>query len=229
MQCVIPCAGESSRMAYMPKHLIQLNGKPLITHVVDTWKDSVDSFIFVLKRSMTYMWEYLPDNSAVVFQDEPKGLADAILRAEKYVRGKFVVALGDCIHRGTFEECEFSLGIGVWRTTNLKEINKSYLVSIGPDRLVKGVEEKPKLAKTNTLKNCGMGTYFFDRKVFNYIREYKGPIGGGDLTYILQTMVDAGENITPIMFSGTYVNVGSPEDMEKAEEVLSGCTQKVNN
>ena len=100
MKCVIPCAGESSRMSFVPKHLIQINGKPLILHVVDAWKDYVDSFIFVIRRSATYLWEYLPENSSVVFQDEPKGLADAIMQSEKLVAGRFIINLGDCIFNG---------------------------------------------------------------------------------------------------------------------------------
>lgn len=221
MQCVIPCAGESSRMSHVPKHLIKIGDKPLLTRVIDTWEDSVDSFIFVIKRSMTHVWELLPENSIIVFQDKPMGLADAILRAEKCITGKFVVALGDCLHKGKFKyDEEPELGVGVWRTMDLAELNKSYLVEVGLDGFVQRVAEKPRLAKANRLMYCGMGTYFFDPRVFGYIRRYNGMPGGGDLTYVIQTMINAGEWIVPVRFKGKYVNVTGPEDIGKAEEIF---------
>jgi len=218
MKCIIPCAGESSRMSYVPKHLITINGEPLLHHVINSWKDKVDSFIFTIKRSMTYMWEFLPENAIVVFQDEPKGLADAILQAEKCVSGKFIVTLGDCLFKGSFAETEFDLGIGVWKTNNVDEVLKSYLVTVTNSGNIAGLEEKPKIAPQPS--NCGMGTYFFDTRLFDYIRAYKGQLGGGDLTHIMQNMIDAGEKISPVWFRGDYINIGSPEDIRKAEEML---------
>lgn len=217
MKCIIPCAGESSRMSHVPKSLLLINGKPLLSHVVDTWKNSVDAFIFILKRSATYLWEYLPPNSAIVFQDEPKGLSDAILKAEPFVNGKFVVALGDCLYSGEFEGKDFELGIGVWHPNDEYELRKSYSVVV-QDGLVKEVVEKPTLGLH--WKMCGIGVYFLDTRIFDYIRKTKVAPGGGDFTEVLQTMINSGEEIDPIYFKGKYINVSSPEDLEKAEEVL---------
>lgn len=219
MKLVIPCAGESSRMYYVPKHLIKIRNKPLIAYVIDTWRDVVDSLVFVLRPNQSYMWELLPENSVVVFQSDPKGLADAILRAESCVSGRFVVNLGDCVFRGEFEETNCELGIGVWETDDLDEINKSYLVGVSPATgLVETVIEKPNT--TIPHGNCGMGTYFLDDRVFDYIRRTEIAPSGGDFTSILQKMIDEGEEIKPIWFKGKYVNVGSPEDIRKAEETL---------
>lgn len=220
MKCIIPCAGESSRMAYMPKHLLMIGGQPLLCHIANAWRDSVDSFIFVLKRSMAYMWEYLPENSAVVFQDEPKGLADAILRAEPYVRGRFVVALGDCPFIGVFEEWSFELGIGVWKTEYPgRELAKNYLVRVEDNRVI-SLEEKPQELIAGGY--CGMGVYFLDERVFDYIRKRKAKPSGGDFTEVLQAMIDAGEIFSPVWLTGEYVNISSPEDIATAEGMLNG-------
>ena len=219
MKCVMPCAGESSRMSYVPKHLVQIGGKPLLLHVIDMWKDYVDAFVFVLKKSATYLWEYLPENSVVVFQDEPRGLANAILRAEGCVSGRFVVNLSDCLYKGRFEDKDLGLGVGVWRTDDLNELNKSYLVK-EHNGLVSEVIEKPDLKEVRTKMNCGMGTYFLDERVFDYIRKARVTPGGGDFTEVLQDMIDAGEKIMSIWFEGTYINVTHPEDLERAEEMF---------
>ena len=220
MKCVIPCAGESSRMAYVPKMLININNKPLLNHIIDYWKDKVDNFIFVIKPENNYYLEFFPENSAIVFQPEPKGLADAILRAEPYVDDKFIVALGDCLQRGTFKITEqlADLGIGVWKTHSVKETRKSYRVIVS-NNLVKHVEEKPGVLLTPPF-NCGMGTYRLDKRVFEYIRNRKVIAGGGDFTEVLQNMIDDGNAISPLWFTGEYVNVGSPEDIAEAERIV---------
>jgi len=227
MKCIIPCAGESSRMSYLPKYLVRIGDKPLLLHIVDIWKDYVDSFVFILKRSATYLWEYLPSNSIIVFQDEPNGLADAILQAEKCVDGKFVVALSDCLHKGTFIEemfatSNFNLGVGVWKTDILDEVNKSYLVEAEDERVTR-VIEKPDIhsADISGLSNCGMGTYFLDTRVFDYICNTIVVPGGGDFTDVIQHMIDMGEKVVPMWFEGKYINVTHPEDLRKAEELLA--------
>lgn len=218
MQCIIPCAGESSRMSLVPKSLLLINGKPLVKHIVDNWHPIVDSFVFVLRRSATYFWEYLPRGSAIVFQDEPLGLADAILQAEGFVHGSFVVHLGDCVFSGHFET-QVGLSIGVWETTDEDEFLKSYSVEVIND-LVTRVVEKPGRAPEGQKLLCGMGTYFLDTRVFDYIRRTNAAPSGGDFTEVLQAMIDDGIHLSPLYFHGQYVNVGSPEDIKKAEEVL---------
>ncbi len=220
MKCIIPCAGENSRMSYVPKHLVKISGKPLIAYIIDSWKDSVDGFIFVLKRSSTYMWEYLPENSAVVFQDVPMGLADAILRAAPYISGKFIIALGDCLYKGTFEPKEITLGIGAWAIDS-PETKKNFLIKPSPiTGLVEELIEKPQ--GLLSLGLCGMGIYFLDDRIFKYIRETRIVPSGGDFTEVLQNMIRCGEEISPVIFKGKYINIGSPEDLDKAEEILSG-------
>jgi len=206
-------------MSFVPKHLIQINGKPLILHVVDAWKDYVDSFIFVIRRSATYLWEYLPDNSSIVFQDDLKGLADAIMQSEKLVAGRFIINLGDCIFNGKFQDHD-SLKLGVWETNNINEINKSYLVSVKNNSIIR-VVEKPFLSNIPNKLNCGMGVYFMDTRIFSYIRRKGIKPCGGDFTYIIQDMIDSGEEIKPNYFTGQYMNVTCPQDIENANKILN--------
>lgn len=222
MKCVIPCAGRSSRMSYIPKHLITIRDEPLLWHIIDTWRDVCDSFVFVVSPSMGYLLPHLPpDETIIVLQSNPEGLADAILQSEKVFRKneRFVIALGDCLHKGTFEVKKCKLGVGVWPTENKVETKKNYLVKTS-DAGVHTLIEKPLLDTTHPPYLCGMGTYFMDTRLFKYIRTTKVKPGGGDLTLILQRMIFSGEEIQPIRFTGQYVNVGSPEDIERAEEIL---------
>ena len=219
MKCIVPCAGESSRMSYIPKHLIQIQGKPLLQQVTARWQDPVDGFVFIARKSATYLWEFIPENTALVFQDEPLGLADAVLKAEPFAGDRFVINLGDCLCRGQFETKDFELGLGVWETGDLREVNKSYLVE-EVNGLVTRVIEKPNLQKAYPKMKCGMGVYFFDKRLFTYLRAAKKGFGG-DFMQAVQTMINAREPIAAVHFTGAYINVTHPEDIAKAEELLS--------
>jgi len=221
MKCVILCAGESRRMGgNIPKVLIPINGKPLLHHVIRMWENSVDGFIFVLSYKWIDTIKILPKNSIYVFQDSQKGIADAILKVEPLIDGAFIVALGDCIQKGEWQvpSIPSELGISVWETDNSDAIRASYSVEI-KDGYISKVVEKPKELVNNY---CGMGTYFFDQRVFGYIR--KTPISTlrneVEITDTIQLMIDSKEKITPIFFRGDYLNVTYPEDIQKAEEML---------
>ncbi len=176
---------------------------------------------------MSYIWinviDYLPRNSIYVFQDSQKGIADAILKVEPLIEDeKFVVALGDCIQVGEWVEPQgpTELGVGIWETSDTRAIRSSYSVEI-KDGYVSKVVEKPQELVNNY---CGMGTYFFDRRVFNYIRKTpKSSLRNEvEITDTIQLMVASGERISPVFFKGNYLNVTYPEDIARAEELLSG-------
>lgn len=221
MKCVIPCAGMGTRMGLgIPKVLLEVNGIPILGRIIGQWAGAVDRFVIIASpENEVEIREYLQGvarDTEVVIQKEPEGLADAILQSEPYVKGKFMVNLGDCLFRGKFEEKPFDWGIGVWNSSNHYELRKSYGVD-AKDGLVVKVEEKP----LNLFGyKCGMGIYFLDSGVFDYIREANVDSGGGDFTGVIQNMIDVGENISPIWFGGNYINITYPEDLKIAEGMI---------
>lgn len=229
MKCVILCAGKGSRLnSDVPKVLTMINGTPLIYYVIDTWKNIVDELIFVVGYRWQSVVECLPHKSRHIYQEVQKGIADAILRVESLVGGeKFVVALGDCVQKGTWElhDKETDLGISVWRTNNIKELNKNYLAELDEDfLLINRVLEKPNLPEgLLDYVLCGMGTYFFDKRVFDYIRKTPSSTlrNEVEITDTIQLMIDSGEKVSPFFFNGEYLNITYPEDIQKAEELLS--------
>lgn len=223
MKCVILCAGRGHRMRdATPKVLILINGRPLLHHVMDMWADSVDGFVFVVGYKWQEVIKHIPGDSVFVTQEPQKGLADAILQTRgTLIKEEFVVVLGDCLQMGEWViPQDLKLGIGVWETSNKDAIRQSYSVEIENGYLSR-VVEKPKSPPN---KYCGMGTYFFDSRIFNYIR--KTPINPlrneKEITDTIQLMIDSGEKITPVVFKGDYLNITYPGDIEKAEALLSG-------
>ena len=225
MKCVIPCAGRGTRMGLdKPKVLLEVNGIPILWHVINQWAGTVDGFVIIaspeneaqIKECLQGVAEY--EDVEFATQGDPKGLADAILQAEPYVKGKFVVNLGDCLVRGKFRTLCFDLGIGVQRNVIDGEYWKSYAVKTTAGGHVFEVIEKPKVIEGY----CGMGVYFLDNRIFDYIRKTEVMPGGGDFTEVLQNIVDAGEEIKPAWFKGEYINITYPEDLKKAEEMCNG-------
>jgi len=222
MKCVVLCAGKGSRMGVSSlKVLLPVRGKPILHHVIDMWKYNVDSFVFVVGYQKEEVIKQLPLDAIIVVQEEQRGIADAILQVEEHIEDRFVVALGDCIQSGHFVVPIQGIeqGIGVWAVIgSAKAVKQGYSVEV-TGNWVSRVVEKPK----GTQKAfCGMGTYFFDRRVFDYIR--RTPVsslkGEAEITDTVQLMIDGGEKITPVFFKGRYLNITTPGDLKKAEEVL---------
>jgi len=225
MKCIIPCAGKSTRMnSNIPKVLLKVGSRTLLGHITLQWSDLVDGYVIVVSRENELLIRQHSGKAEFVVQDPLKGIADAILQTEPYVSDNFVVALGDCLHNGKFRwNGSPKQGIGVWKTGNLLEVNKSYLVDVERGQ-VKRVIEKPNMHPSDVggPLNCGMGVYFFDRRVFDYIRKTPPSTlrNEVEITNVIQNMIDSGEKITPIWFTGKYINITYPEDIKKAEEVL---------
>lgn len=226
LKCVVPCAGQGRRfLLYSPKEpkvMVKIMGKPMLAYIIDYWKEYTNNFVFVVGHQKNQIIDFaskLPIKAQFVEQKEPKGIADAILRAGNLVSEKFIVALGDCVIKGRFQFTgSMEQGIGVWRTDNIEDIKRGYSVKIN-NNLVVEVKEKPKEAFGNL---CGMGCYFFNKKVFNYIKitrpsKLRGEI---EITDVIQKMIEGGEKIKAVFFRGDYLNVTYPADIKVAEDIF---------
>lgn len=222
------CAGEGRRIlpnsSEKPKVMIEIRNKPLLGYVVDYWGKYTQDFVFVVGYNKEQVIEFasqLPINSQFVEQKELKGIAQAIMCARELVSDRFIVVLGDCLCQGSFDFApNMEQGVGIWETDNIEAIKQSYSVDIKDD-LVCHVKEKPKQVSNNL---CGMGFYFFNKRVFDYIKlTTLSPLRGEvEITDTIQNMIDNREKITPVYFQGNYLNVTYPEDLGKAERLLCG-------
>ena len=228
VKCIVLCAGEGRRIlpksSEKPKVMIEIRNKPLLGYVVDYWKRYTQDFVFVVSCNKEQVIEFasqLPINSQFVEQKELKGIAHAIMCARELVSDSFIVVLGDCLCRGSFDFApNMKQGVGVWQTDNIEAIKQSYSLDIKDD-LVCHVKEKPEQVSNNL---CGMGFYFFNKGVFDYIKLTRpSPLRGEvEITDTIQNMIDNGEKITPVFSRGDYLNVTYPEDLVKAERLLYG-------
>ncbi|MFB6360272.1 MAG: sugar phosphate nucleotidyltransferase, partial [Halobacteriales archaeon] len=105
MQGVVPAAGEGTRLrphtAEMPKGLVEIHGQPLVAHCFDALLElGVEELVVIIgyrgdQIVERFGEEYRGAPVSYAVQDDPVGLADAVLRAEPHVDGDFVLMNGD--------------------------------------------------------------------------------------------------------------------------------------
>lgn len=218
--CIILAAGRGTRMkSELPKVLLPINRKPALQYAIDFWKPFVKRFVFVVGYKAYEIVNYLdsqPIDYEVVGQIEQKGIAHALLQVKDRVSGAFVVQLGDCLNIGEFEYPErMTLGYGLWAGNYQKQLALCCSAWTENGDIVRVVEK-------GRAPYVGIGTYFFDGRVFDYIAKtlpssYRNEI---EITEVLQNMIDAGERLLPVYLKGEFVNLTYPEDIKNAEEIL---------
>jgi dTDP-glucose pyrophosphorylase len=220
---VILAAGRGARMqSEIPKVLMTVAGKPIIQHVIDYWTPEIKRFVFVVGYRSDMVIDYLRNHQGnsdfhIIHQAQQKGIADAIYQIKEWVRGRFIVALGDCIQIGQFEYPDnLELGCAVWSNQYQNSLNLSYSARVNWQGYISSICEKPDVTYS------GMGTYFLDERVFPYISKTK-PSSLRDeveISDVLQNMINDGRIIKAAWFTGTYINCTTRADIEHANRVL---------
>ena len=217
--CIIPAAGLGTRMGELckdtPKCLLEVNGKPLVRHVVDYWRERANQIIVVLPPGTRIP---LPPKVMCVEQSSPVGPVDAVLLALGEVRcpRNFMVALGDCLCDGAFDFDFGTAGLPVYSYNGLAvkrdptgELGRSYSVQVeglvAPDftsPYVTAVTEKPGL---------GMGFYWFGWEALLHLEACREK----SITEVYARMIEHGVPVRPVWFEGRYLNVTYPEDLTR--------------
>jgi len=221
---VILCAGRGKRMGgNEQKVLLDINGIPIFQHVLNFWQPYIKDIVFVVGYRAPEVEEsifHLANKGCirVVVQKEQIGIADAIYQARNHVPEKFVVALGDCLNIGTFEIPEnMQSGYALWRSDYHEQLALCCSAWCENGTIVRIVEK-------GRAPFVGIGTYFFEDKVFDYIRQTKPSAYRNEveITQVLQNMIDYGERLSPVYFKGEFINVTYPEDVKQAEKIIGG-------
>ena len=240
-KAVITAAGKGSRMKYitsvLPKALLPLfrteDGKKVMRPVIDLIMDSlaqvgVEKFCLVVGRHGKLLMDYLFERGVTfVFQEEPKGFGDAVLRAEDFAGNEpFFVHADDGVLTGGYKEASALFeqvepdGIlllrkvsnprryGVVTYTDLGEFMGHKLFRIT------SAEEKPKEPKSDIAISA---VYVFTPKLFRAIREVKVDEGELELTYGIQKLIEQGGEVYGILLNQErWLNVGDPDSYHDA-------------
>ena len=166
-----------------------------------------------------------------ILQDEPAGLAHAVLTAEPFIGDSpFVMYLGDNLLQGgisdlveAFRSNDPDALILLTRVPDPEHFGVAEL----KDGKVVQLAEKPPEPKTDLAL---VGVYMFKQSVFEAARAIE-PSARGELeiTDAIQQLVDSGKNVEPHLVDGWWKDTGRLEDMLEANrQVLDELDRSVD-
>ena len=212
------------------KQLVPVANKPVLFYGIEAMKAAgIDEVgIIVAPETGGEIREVVGDGSAFgvaityIEQDEPLGLAHAVLTAEGYLDGSpFVMYLGDNLLRNGITDLvqTFSADApdALILLTPVPD-PENYGVAELVDGRVSVLVEKPPAPKTNLAL---VGVYMFTPAIFEAARAIE-PSGRGELeiTDAIQTLVDSGKRVDPHIVHGWWKDTGQVQDMLEANRLI---------
>ncbi|MFB6283490.1 MAG: UTP--glucose-1-phosphate uridylyltransferase AglF [Halobacteria archaeon] len=234
MKSVVLAAGKGTRLRPLtedkPKALVEVDGKPLVEHVFDSLIDiGVDEFIVVvgyLKEKIIerYEDEYREIPITYTHQRDQNGLAHALLQAEPYIDESFVLMLGDNIFRANLgdvvnrQQEDRADAAFLVEEVPMEEASRYGVCDTNEYGEITEVVEKPDDPPSNLVMT---GFYTFTPEIFHACHLVQpSDRGEYEITDAINLLIQSGRTIDAIRLDGWRMDIGYPEDREKAEERL---------
>ncbi len=234
MQGVVPAAGEGTRMRPLtedrPKGLVEVAGKPLLTHVFEqlTALDVTELVVITGYRGDQirefYGDEYEGVPISYTRQERREGLADALLQAEPYIDEDFLWLNGDNVIRANtgellnrHEETDASVTTLV-ETVPQNEAGKGAVLERTGDQIT-GIIEKPENPPSGMVPR---GFYVFSPEIFHAAHLVTpDSTGEYELSSAIDLLIQAGHTLESIELDGWCFNVNTPEQRQLVRENLA--------
>ena len=231
MQAVILAAGEGTRLRPLtedkPKVLVEVDDKPLIEYAFDALIDiGVEEFVVVVGYKKEQLMERYDDAYEGVpityaHQREQLGLAHALLTAEPYIDDDFMLMLGDNVFQANLgdvvnrqqedrADAAFLVEEVPW-----DEASRYGVCDTNEYGEITRVVEKPDDPPSNLVMT---GFYTFTPAIFHACHLVQpSDRGEYELPDAIDLLIQSGRTIDAIRMDGWRVDVGYPEDRDKAE------------
>ena len=234
MQAVVLAAGKGTRLRQLtddkPKGMVEVDGKPLITHCFDQLIElGADELIVVVG----YMKEQIIDHYGDAYegvpitythQREPKGLAHALLTVEEHVDDDFMLMLGDNVFEANLADVvnrqreNRTDAAFLVETVPWEEASRYGVCDTNDYGEITAVIEKPEDPPTNLVMT---GFYTFTPSIFHACHLVQpSDRGEYELYDAIDLLIHSGRTIDAIRMNGWRIDVGYPEDRDEAEKRL---------
>ncbi|WP_336336518.1 sugar phosphate nucleotidyltransferase [Haloarcula brevis] len=234
MDGVVLAAGEGTRMrpltADKPKGLVEVAGRPLVTHCFETLLSvGVDHLVVVVGYRgddivARYGDQYRGTPIAYVRQDERLGLAHALEQARTAVDGTFVVLNGDNVCRANVGEAlDRHRATDASATLLVEDVSRAEARSTGVvttdgEGRVTGLVEKP-ADPPSTLVTRGF--FVFDPAIGHACALTRpSERGEYELPDAIDLLLSAGHRVEAVELDGWCHNVNEPGDVAAVERRL---------
>ena len=236
MKGVILHGGRGARLRPLthtgPKQLIPVANKPISQYVLEDLIQTgiTDVAIMLGDISPEKVVEYFGDGSkfgakiTYIHQGAPKGIAHAVSLCKDFVEDEpFVIYLGDnLIHKGiskyveAFQNSKCDAGLLL---ATVDDPQRYGVVQLDEFNRIIGVEEKPKLPKSNFVI---VGVYFFTSCIFDAIKRIK-PSWRDELEItdaISELLSSQKYKIASFFVDGWWDDTGTADDILKANRYI---------
>ena len=208
------------------KMLLEINGQTMISKQLNqliSW--GLENFIVITNPKYDKLIkDELSKNMSDLeiqysLQNEQLGVAHALLQAEDIVPedAKILYILGDNFFEFNplidLDISKPNASIFLTKVSNPEEFG---VVEIVEDK-IKSIEEKPQKPKSNYI---AVGLYFFDSQCFEYIKSIKKSSRGEyEITSLIDKYLING-TLEYYFTSGWWIDAGTPEAIEKIENLI---------
>lgn len=204
---------------HCPKPLIQVLGKPILQHSVESLPEEITEIVLVvsyLKEQIMELCgtEYFGKKVTYCIQENPAGgTGDALMCTKDVVRGKFLFLNGDDIYgKDKLQEAvQYDHMIFGFHSETPERFG---VLVPNEDGTLKAIIEKPKNPPSN---HINIGGYVLSDSIFNY----QVPLSATGELYVTDMVTEyAKDHPVLILEQDLWIPIGYPEDVEKAEAIL---------
>ena len=214
-----------------PKPLLKINNKAILDYIIELLPANISEIIIVISYLGDQIIEHVKNrypNKEInfIWQKEINGSAVALKLVEPLLgKEKFLVMFADDLHsKKAIKQClSYDLAILVKKSDHPKCFGvvsiKKPNVPRGTLGEIKNIVEKPEKPESNLVN---VGVQVLDSRIFNYkaIKHSNGE-------YYLTDQINQLARDCPVKAVKTdfWLPIGYPEDLEKAEEILSNVSR----
>lgn len=232
---IVLAGGTGSRLFPLTKvtnkHLLPIGREPMIFHPIKKLLNAGvrDILIVTGTEHMGAVVQLLGSGEdfggrfTYKVQDQAGGIAQALGLAEDFVgHGRMVVILGDNIFEGSItEDVDSFAKQESGARILLKEVPDPMrygVAELSGDQIV-SIEEKPEQPKSSY---CVTGIYFYDNRVFNFVRNLK-PSGRGELEITdVNNAYIKNQEMTYGILEGWWTDAGTFSSYAHANNLVNG-------
>ena len=229
MKALILAGGRGSRLKPLTystsKQLLKIANKPTIFYGIESLIESgVDNFgIIISPETGNQIKEVVGNGSrwnvniTYIIQDEPAGLAHAVLTAESFIdNSPFVMYLGDNIIGD-------KLNLNICRSTQvfLKKVDNPIFFGVAEldnNGKIVSLEEKPKQPKSNLAL---VGVYVFTPAIFKACKSIRYSSRGElEITDAIQWLISHNYPVYSNKIASFWLDTGKRDDLLKANQTI---------
>jgi len=233
------------------KELLPINGKPGLEYILDECIEAgIKEVIFIISKKKIMIKDYFYNDKfykkiikkkrdpriikeykkilkykkmiKFVYQNNPKGTGDAVLRTKKYIKDNFFLMLlpDDLIIKNNCSKSmikihnRFKSSVMASMNVNKKTVSRWGIYQLGKkinkdNFLIKNVVEKPSTSNAPSNKAV-IGRYILHKDIFDKLIRLK-PGKGGEIhiTDAIQSLIFENKKFIAHNFSGKYLDCGS--------------------